>query len=563
MERRQQARVQSGAFVAMMVASMVFVNLLAVKVLRAHWFRKDLTARQLYTLSQGTTRVLGSLTDSLSITVYWTPDQPAPANDDERLVREQMDQYVAFGNGRVEVRYVRTDNDDRNAEAGRANCTKRALQVVDSRAGDARFQEVYRCITFSYGTKTERMDFVPPGIEGLEYSVTSIIKKMRDPERTIGFLTGHDEVTPENGMPYLSRFITEEHLGYTTRTVDLRGGDDDIPNDIKGLIVMQPQRAISERELRRINGYLMRGGAVAIFAAGITQSGRDINPTIARAEHGLNALLEGYGATLNADLVLDAQASPSLQEIEGQRLQLPMPIYPMLGARREDDGAGIDASHPAFFRLPFVNLPFVSTLTLNASRARENGTRFSILARTSPRSVVQSGTFEADLEQILPRARTMFASERSPSVVAVAWEGQLRSAFTGSAPAAQADGGVAPAANTPPVPDKASADRPARLLLVSSGRLFHIEQLGAVARVQPGGPPNLRMIQNTFDWLSQDADLLAVRAKNVAEPNLREITDTKKNLFKWGHIVGLPLLVGVLGVFITRSREAARKAIKL
>lgn len=562
MERRQQARVQSGAFVAIMIASMVLVNLLAAKVLRAHWFRKDLTARQLYTLSQGTTRVLGSLTDSLSVTVYWTPDQPAPANDDERLVREQLDQYVAFGNGRVEVRYVRTDNDDRNGEAGRANCAKRALQTIDSRAGNARVQEVYRCITFSYGTKTERMDFVPPGIEGLEYSVTSIIKKMRDPERTIGFLTGHDEITPENGMPYLSRFITEEHLGYTTRTVDLRAGAEDVPSDIKGLIIMQPTRQITEPELRRINGYLMRGGAVAIFAAGINNSGRDINPTVVRAEHNLNALLEGYGVTLNADIVLDAQASPSLQEIEGQRLQLPMPIYPMVGAQRDPDGPGIDSSHAAFFRLPFVNLPFVSTLTLNTSRARENGTRFTILARTSPRSVVQSGTFDLDLEQILPRARTMFANERTPAVVGVAWEGQLRSAFSGAAPAAQGDAGAqAPAGDNTPA--HASNDRPARLLLVSSGRLFHIEQLGAVARVQPGGPPNLRLIQNTFDWLSQDADLLAVRAKNVAEPNLREVTDMKKNLFKWGHIIGLPLLAGLLGVAITRSRASARKALKL
>ena len=562
MERRQQARLQSGVFVAIVIASMIFVNLLAVKVLRAHYFRKDLTARQLYTLSQGTTRVLSNLSDSLSITVYWTPDQPAPANDDERMVREQLDQYVAYGNGRVEVRYVRTDNDERNADASRASCTKRALQVVDSRGGEARLQEVYRCITFSYGTKTERMDFVPPGIEGLEYSITSIIKKMRDPERTIGFLTGHDEITPENGMPYLSRFLTEEHLGYTTRTVDLRGGEEDIPNDIKGLIIMNPTRRIEERELRRINAYLMRGGAVAIFAAGVTNSGQDINPTVNRAEHNLNALLEGYGATLNPDIVLDAQASASLQEVEGQRLQLPMPIYPMLGARRGDDAPGIDAAHPAFFRLPFVNLPFVSTITTNPSRARENGTRFAILGRTSPRSVVQSGTFDLDLEQIIPRARTMIANERTPSIVAVGWEGQLRSAFSGDAPA-QADGGVAPAANNPPVPAHASSDRPARLLLVSSGRLFHIEQLGAVARVQPGGPPNLRLIQNTFDWLSQDADLLAVRAKNVAEPNLGELTDVRKNLFKWGHIVGLPALVGVLGVALMRMRQANRKSFKL
>ena len=50
----------------------------------------------------------------------------------------------------------------------------------------------------------ERIDFVPPGVEGMEYQVTSIIKKMIDPERAVGFLTGHEEGTPEQALPYLS-----------------------------------------------------------------------------------------------------------------------------------------------------------------------------------------------------------------------------------------------------------------------------------------------------------------------------------------------------------------------
>jgi ABC-type uncharacterized transport system involved in gliding motility auxiliary subunit len=54
----------------------VFANLLAVKVVTR--LRFDLTKRELYTLSQGTRRTLGRLTDTVTITVYWTPTSPRP-----------------------------------------------------------------------------------------------------------------------------------------------------------------------------------------------------------------------------------------------------------------------------------------------------------------------------------------------------------------------------------------------------------------------------------------------------------------------------------------------------
>jgi hypothetical protein len=66
------------------------------------------------------------------------------------------------------------------------------------------------------------------------------------------------------------------------------------------------------------------------------------------------------------------------------------------------------------------------------------------------------------------------------------------------------------------------------------------------------------MLLNVFDWLSQDPDLLAVRAKDVSEPTLGDVSETKKNLFQWGSIFGLPLLVGLLGVFMARMRAQRR-----
>ena len=83
---------------------------------------------------------------------------------------------------------------------------------------------------------------------------------------------------------------------------DFGGGDDDIPADIKGLVIMNPTRRIEERELRRINGYLMRGGSVAIFAPGVNVTGTTSSPTGAAAEHNLGALLSGYGVTLRDKL---------------------------------------------------------------------------------------------------------------------------------------------------------------------------------------------------------------------------------------------------------------------
>jgi len=209
----------------------------------------------------------------------------------------------------------------------------------------------------------------------------------------------------------------------------------------------------------------------------------------------------------------------------------------------------IDTSHPAVFRLPGVILPFVSTLTINNGRARENGTVYTEIGRTSERSVLRRDNFELDALEIIQNRRQLFGNARGSYVVAAALEGQLRSAFAGN--------------DTDHPPAHATREHPARLLVVGTGKAFHIDQLRALAPVQNGMPTNVQMLLNVFDWLSQDPDLLAVRAKDVSEPSLQAVTDTKKQLFKWGSIVGLPLLVGVLGVVLMSLRARKRAEMTL
>lgn len=563
MERRSQARIESGAFVFIVAAALIVLNVLAVKVFHV---RVDLTKRRIYSLSEGTKRTLGRLNDNLTVTVYWTPNQPAPAHNDERLLREQLDEYVAASRGHVELNWVTTDNDERKRAAESAQCSKRVLQTL--REGQAQAVEVYRCITFSYLRSNERIDFVNPNIEGLEYEVTSLIKKILDPERTIGFLTGHSEATPDTAMPYLSQLMTQMHVGYTTRNVDLHGGEDEIPADIKGLIINNPTSAISERELRRINAYLMRGGSVAVFASGVNVTGTDTRPTAATAEHNLGQLLTGYGITLRPNLVIDARASDAVAEIEQGRARIRLFTFPAI----TDDG--INQYHSSVFRLPGIVTPFVSSLDVDRSRyceardEEEAKTKCSsrpaliTIGRTSEVSLLQQGTFEIDAIDLIMRRQTVFGrgGPHGPYTVAVAAVGALPSAFQGDgANAPGADGGVGGSPIT--APTAATRERPARLLVVGSGKMFSIDQLREIAF--QGMPTNVQMLFNVFDWLSQDSDLLAVRAKSVQPPELSVTSDTKKNVFKWGTVVGLPALVGILGWFLMGLRARRRAETKL
>ncbi|MFO0608319.1 MAG: GldG family protein [Polyangiales bacterium] len=565
MERRSQARLESGAFVFIVLAVAVTLNALAAKVLHV---RADLTKRELYSLSQGTRRTLGRLEDHLKITVYWTPDQPAPAGDDARLLREQLDEYVAAARGKVDLEWVRVTDAATKERAEGASCREGVLQVVKDQQMQA--VRVFRCLSFNYLRSSEHMDFVPINVEGLEYQVTSIVKKMIDPERPIGFLTGHGEVSPETDMPFLSRYLERERLRYTTRPVDLHGGDDDIPADIKGLVIMNPTRRIEERELRRINGYLMRGGSVAIFAPGVNVTGTTSSPTGAAAEHNLGALLSGYGVTLRDKLILDAQATPAMIEVNGEGLPIPrMFSYPLLAE------AGLNQAHPMTFRLPLFVTPYASPMDVDrsryceapdeaAARACGNRPRLAIIGRTSNLSVLQDATADLNPISIFERRNQIFSrGQRGPFLVAAALEGELRSAFTGAAPAG--DGGAATTAT--PVPDHASREHPARLLLVSSGKPFVREQLQEFASFQmenrEDAPVNLKVLFGVFDWISADSDLLAVRAKRVAPPAITATSETFKKVFQWGAILGLPALAGILGWFLTGLRARRRAEIKL
>src|SRR6185436_259849 len=87
--------------------------------------------------------------------------------------------------------------------------------------------------------------------------------------------------------------------------VDLKNGDQAVDEALDGLIVTQPAKDISEKELRRLDEFVLRGKSLAVFASWVNVKASDATMNATLSAHGLEKLLDGYGVEMKKDVVLD------------------------------------------------------------------------------------------------------------------------------------------------------------------------------------------------------------------------------------------------------------------
>lgn len=580
------ARGESAVFLAIVAAVLVVLNVLSVGI----FLRADLTERRLFSLSDGSQRVSSRLRDRMIIRAYFTEDLPPPFNATSRYVRDLLQEYAAASNGRIRLEFVDPTADPTAGEncerrpieepcASRDGVNKVAHQVIERE--ELSMKEGYRGIAFIYMGNTRQIAVVED-TAGLEYQITTILKDMTGERMPVGLLTGHEEPTAEQGH----KLLAERAKTYSFRSVDLSGGDREVPREIRALIISGPTKELNERELRRIDQYLMRGGSVGIFTGNVNVDIEQApNFTASEATHGLNRLLEGYGVRIGKNLVFDRQCVPlPARGPGGMPVLLPYPAWPVVAFNEQQ------SAHPVAFRLSQTVMPFASSLSRPRLRAAKN-LKVTDLMRTSAESWLQSGSFELD-----PMQRWRPEGRSGPFTLAIAAEGRIPSAFA-NRPAAS-DSAESSETNDIEAPPRATKD--ARLLIVGSSGFGDDNILAFLARMQRSQTPsNLAFLLNAVDWLAQDADLVAVRAKEVEDPQVeapRELRqqmqqaneqeenaqtrrqqreaqqrrteaeagwEAKKALYKWGNTFAWPLLFAIFGVVRWRLRVSRRANVKL
>ncbi len=301
---------------------------------------------------------------------------------------------------------------------------------------------------------------------------------------------------------------------YHLENVDLQGGEADIPNDLEGLVITQPGVALTERERRRIDQFLMRGNkAVAVFGSAVNLAAGDGGMNAVLDTRGLDALLDPYGVELKKDAVLD-WGHPAMVQLltQGQPLATGHPGNVLVQHARDAGAAAqpLDAGFPAFFHLEELVFPFPSTLVPHPER--QPGATIRVLARTTPRATAATS---ATVAMRLTATPLKPRGEPGQRALAVVVEGQIKSAF-----AARPDRAIPTAA--------ASPGRSRLLVIASSQFLANPYARAGNAWPQPPGDEDLNLIagpyaqkyltstilafKETLDWMTNDADLDACAA---------------------------------------------------
>lgn len=564
--------------------------LVLLNILGQYWYaRLDVTESRAFSLSQGSRRVADSLEDQMKIEAYFTEDLPPPFNTTERYVRDILAEYEAASGGKIQTRIIHPDTDEERQQAEEAGVRRVRHQVIED--DSLNVAEGYRGLVIRYLGDKE----VLPTIEdtaGLEYTLTTSMKTLVGEKRTIGVLEGHGGPTPTEGLTKLGQLLPNYDMVGVSATEPL-------DPSLAALLVIHPQDALEDQELLHIDQYLMRGGSVGFFGGTMGVELESFqNLAASTVDTGVNRLLGKWGLTMESDIVADAQCQKMpLQGSMGLATMVPYPPVPIVTF--DDD----EREHPVLFRLNAAVLPFTSSIAVNDPGDEQ--VSVSALAKSSENSWLLTG----DQIPLQPRPPQQWrpSGDVGPFNLVAAVEGKLPSAFAESKAMSTAE--EAPAIK----PEITRGEKKGRVLALGTGTLLLDQFVPSPEQVQKQRMnTGIAIVLNAIDWLSQDSDLIAIRAKNVEEARLEvpqsvqqaeseieeaqqeaaaaqqarnaqaaeqaaeeaeralkrrkealESWEGKKRAYRWSNTIGVPALLALFGVIRWRARTAKKQRLKV
>jgi ABC-type uncharacterized transport system involved in gliding motility auxiliary subunit len=609
-EHRRKAAAQTGLYLVVIVAIAVVANLLGAKAYK----RWDSTKAERYTLSTGSGRLIRGLSSPVQVDAYvkrGLPQLDAFVRDLTDLLKE----YERAGGGKFKFTIIEPNTDELRAQAKEAGLTETPFGETNQTGEDqASITQGYMGLVLKYGSEKAVIPQIMQA-EGLEFWITNKIREIRDKaenvKHRVGVITGKDEfklsdanLVPKQGKggggPSMQGIIEQAFPFYKLEEVDLKGGESAIDKDLVGLIITQPQKDYDEKELRRIDEFLMLGGkALVVYASAVTMKANDAAMNATLSLHGLDKLLSGYGIKMSKDAVFDygAQFRVGVPTQGGVTwIRHPGIAHVVADPRFDSDNDKLlDTSFAPFFRMDEAIFPFPSSLTLDKTKQPAD-VKVAAVARTTPAtSVVTSDTVDMKLrEHWEPKP------PQEQRIIAATAVGKLKSAFAGNPSDA-----VKPAERAP---------SESRVLVVSSSEFLtnpfayagngpelggQFQMFGAV-----GGDPQLLMfaqpytkyltatilsLKNTLDWMAGDSDLVAASAKLIGDPNLtysniakpkfkagddeaeakrkdEEYRTARKSMqtnVQWTLTFGVPVLFAAFGLLRWRQRQSQRDQLKI
>ncbi|WP_043306965.1 Gldg family protein [Pseudomonas sp. ML96] len=285
--------------------------------------RLDLTEQKLYTISEGTERILGELDEPINLYFFYSDkaarDLPVLRNYAVR-VEEMLKAYEREANGKIKLHVVDPEpfSEDEDKAAGFG------LQAVPANQTG---EQIYFGLAGTNAVDDKQViPFFPLDQEEfLEYQLSQLVQGLAKPERpVIGLLSG---LQLNGGFDMMARqpmapWMVMEEVRQLFKIDSLKAGIDKIPDEVSVLLLVHP-KSLPQPTLYAIDQFVLRGGKLLVFVDPLSEAD-NAPPMMPGDDQGkasdLEPLFKAWGLRMVPDKVLgDGSYALSVSMGQGQR----------------------------------------------------------------------------------------------------------------------------------------------------------------------------------------------------------------------------------------------------
>ncbi|MFO0555679.1 MAG: protein kinase [Polyangiaceae bacterium] len=335
------------------------------------------------------------LNSTVEVTVWLSKDLPK-AREFEDAITKLLEGYKTVTHGRLQFSV-------KDASVDTLNTLKTKGFIVGPLTADGKAsQEIgtpgVSGVEIHMGTEETEIFRLFPGDTGpLDYQLTrelvTLADKAEKVERRFGLIAKKSVFSlnapvlgPGDDPDFNLVHIVGEHFPeYKFVEFDLAAADSAIPADLVGLIITQPATDYTDKELRRIDEFVMRGNkTLIVYASALNVAPYDPKMQGTLSTHNLDKLLAGYGVELVPAAVWDTEEGTFTLKTSVGVLQSPA----VLVVDREKD-----PSHASpvlgLTEQPLLPMPFASPLIIHEDR--QPAAEFTVLASSTTKAGLNHG----------------------------------------------------------------------------------------------------------------------------------------------------------------------------
>ena len=521
------------------------------------FFRIDLTSDKRYSISPLTRQLMKSTKAPVHVTVYLDGDLNPGFQRLKQSAVDMLQEMGVYAGDELTVDFENPsaagsagEREKKYAELSAQGMTATAIYERD-KEGKAIQKIVFPWIKMRYNDKSvvvcllknvhgnsgeENLNI---SIENLEFEITDGIRRLTNTTiPKIAFIEGHGELTEAETYDIskaLSRYFQIDR--------GVLGGDANILNQYKAIIVAKPQQPFSESDKYIIDQYIMNGGRVLWLLDGVRVSKESLSksglsPAI-ELDLNLTDQLFKYGVRINPGLLQDVQCASvpvNIAQAGAQPQFEPSPWFyaPLLLTSTE---------HPITKNITEVRSEFTSALEVVGNHQAISA---SLLLATSDHSHIVAVPSTIDLSN-MPKANDKAYFDKQYLPVAILVEGSFSSDFENrlrpkeivSAPAF-----MGKSKNT-------------KQIVVADGDIIRNETNGIASdsttlplgfdRYMNQQFGNRDFVLNSVLYLTDDAGWLGLRSRTLQLRLLNKSVVSEERLFWQCVNIGLPLLLLLAG----------------